>query len=80
LLNSVFQLILREKKLFDTVDGTDPMSSAAQVVGTPAAHVTKHQTDKDAWESEAMKACTILLTSIKGNLITYVEDEDNPAN
>jgi len=35
--------------------------------------------DKDAWEPKAMKACTILLSSIKGNLITYVEDEDNPA-
>ena len=75
---TTMRAILREKKLFDIVDGIAPMP-AAPVEGAPAADVTKYRADKDAWESKAMKACTILLSSIKGNLITYVEDEDNPA-
>ena len=75
---TTMRAILREKKLFDIVDGTAPMP-AAPAEGAPAADVTKYRADKDAWEPKAMKACTILLSSIKGNLITYVEDEDNPA-
>src|SRR5271154_6901785 len=75
---TTMRAILREKKLFDIVDSTAPMP-AAPAEGAPAADVTKYRADKDAWEPKAMKACTILLSSIKGNLITYVEDEDNPA-
>ena len=75
---TTMRAILREKKLFDIVDGIAPMP-AAPVEGAPTADVIKYRADKDVWEHKAMKACTILLSSIKGNLITYVEDEDNPA-
>jgi transposase InsO family protein len=75
---TTMRAILRERSLFDIVDGTIPMPEAP-ADGAPTADVTKYRTDMDAWESKAMKACTILLSAIKGNLITYVEEEDNPA-
>ena len=75
---TTLRAILRERKLFDIVDGTIPMPAVPKE-DAASADITKYQTDKEAWEGKAMKACTILLSAIKGNLITYVEDEDDPA-
>jgi hypothetical protein len=71
--------ILREKKLFEIVDSTVPMPAALPEGSIDAAALEKYRTNMDAWEPKAMKACTILLSLIKGNLITYVEDDDNQA-
>jgi hypothetical protein len=63
---------------FEIVDGTTPMPTSPITAGI-TADSTNFQADLEAWEAQAMKACTILLPSIKGHLITYVEDKDNPA-
>ena len=75
--------ILRERKIFDVVDRTarapvQPVRTAE--TDTEFDTVTHtYEAAKSAWEGKAMRACTILLSTISGNLITYVEEEDDPA-
>jgi len=74
--------ILREKKLFDIVDGTTPAPAAPVREGMTAdelaSAVEAYNTATEEYEPKAMTACRILLSTISGRLITYVEDEDNP--
>jgi hypothetical protein len=70
---------LHEKKLFNIVDGIIKMQAAFPEGLLDPAALEKYRADMDTWEPRAIKACTILLSSIKGHLIMYVEDEDNPA-
>ena len=75
--------ILREKKLFDVVEGITPKPTEPSREGKTDsdydAAMTQYNTDTVAWEQKALAACRILLSTITGRLITYVEDEDNPA-
>jgi hypothetical protein len=72
--------VLRHQKVLDVVDGT-----LAKPILTPAgAEATKdeaaaHKKLIDAWETKAARACATLLPTISGRLMTYVEDEDDPA-
>jgi gag-polypeptide of LTR copia-type/Domain of unknown function (DUF4219) len=72
--------ILRHQKVLDVVIGTTP-----KPILTPAgAQPTKDETDAhqkliDGWETKAARACATLLPTISGRLMTYVEEEDDPA-
>jgi transposase InsO family protein len=72
--------VLRHQKVLDVVDGTSP-----KPILTPAeAQATKEETEAhkkliDVWEMKAARACATLLPTISGRLMTYVEEEDDPA-
>src|ERR1700689_2194845 len=72
--------VLRHQKVLDVVDGTSP-----KLILTPAeAQLTKDETETyrkliDAWETRAARACARVLPTISGRLMTYVEDEGDPA-
>ena len=72
--------LLRHQRVLDVVDGTSP-----KPILTPAAEQpTKEENEAhkkliDAWEVKAARACATLLPTISGRLMTYVEDEDDPA-
>ena len=70
--------ILREKKLFDVVEGKTkaPEQLAEDASGDQC---TAYDTALEAYEKKAFPACRILLSTISSRLITYVEDEDDPA-
>jgi hypothetical protein len=72
--------VLRHQKVLDVVDGTTPKPILEPAGTLP----TKDETDAhrkliDAWETKAARACATLLPTISGRLMTYVEDEDDPA-
>src|SRR5579859_958111 len=71
--------ILREKKLFDVVDGqvTAPAQLSAATASTEE-HAA-YDAALETYEKKAFPACRILLSTISSRLITYVEDEDDPA-
>lgn len=70
--------ILREKKLFDVVEGL--MKAPAKLADTASADErTAYDAALEAYEKKAFPACRILLSTISSRLITYVEDEDDPA-
>src|SRR5271154_545827 len=73
--------LLRHQRVLDVVDGTSP-----KPILTPAAATqpTKEENEAhkkliDAWEPKAARACATLLPTISGRLMTYVEEEDDPA-
>src|SRR5580692_4983741 len=72
--------ILRHQKVLDVVDGSQPKPTF-----TPAAaEATEEEKDAykaliDAWETKAARACATLLPTISGALMTYIENEDDPA-
>src|SRR5271155_901048 len=72
--------LLRHQRVLDVVDGTSP-----KPILTPAAtQPTKEENEAhkkliDAWEPKAARACATLLPTISGRLMTYVEEEDDPA-
>jgi hypothetical protein len=70
--------ILREKKLFDVVEGkvTAPVKPKDDALDED--HVA-YNTALEAYEKKAFPACRILLSAISSRLITYVEDEDDRA-
>jgi gag-polypeptide of LTR copia-type len=75
---TTIRAILREKKLFDVVDG----QIAAPVQPVDTASTEEHaayDAALEAYEKKAFPACCILLSAISSRLITYVEDEDDPA-
>ena len=72
--------VLRHQKVLDVVDGTSPKP----ILTSAGAQLTKDETETyrkliDAWETKAARACATLLPTISGRLMTYVEDEDDPA-
>jgi hypothetical protein len=69
--------ILREKKLFDVVEGT--VTAPAQPADASDEDHVAYDTALEAYEKKAFPACRILLSAISSRLITYVEDEDDPA-
>jgi len=70
--------ILREKKLFDVVEGKVKAPAQLADDASDEDHVT-YDTALEAYEKKAFPACRILLSTISSRLITYVEDEDDPA-
>ena len=78
--STTIRAILRGKKIFGIVDGTELAPLAP--VGTDANNATKVKEYEEAlekWEMRSANACAILLSTITGRLITYVEDVDDPA-
>jgi gag-polypeptide of LTR copia-type len=70
--------ILREKKLFDVVDGQ--ITAPAKPTATASTEErAAYDAALEAYEKKALPACRILLLAISSRLITYVEDEDDPA-
>ena len=70
--------ILREKKLFDVVEGTTKAPTKLAEAATTDERAA-YDTGLEAYEKKAFPACRILLSTISSRLITYVEDEDDPA-
>ena len=70
--------ILREKKLFDVVEGKVKAPTQLSDDASDEDHVA-YDTALEAYEKKAFPACRILLSTISSRLITYVEDEDDPA-
>jgi len=72
--------LLRHQKVLDVVDGTNPKPILVPIGGQPTKEETEaHQKLIDVWETKAARACATLLPTISGRLMTYVEDEDDPA-
>src|SRR5579871_1244023 len=75
--------VLREKKLFDVVDGTTPKPTTPSKEGKTDEEydsaMATYKEDLATWEQRALASCRILLSAITGRLITYVEEEDDPA-
>src|SRR5271154_5129924 len=72
--------LLRHQRVLDVVDGTSPKP----ILTPTAAQSMKEENEAhkkliDAWEVKAARACATLLPTISGRLMTYVEDEDDPA-
>jgi hypothetical protein len=70
--------ILREKKLFDVVEGRTEVPAKLKDDASTDEH-TAYDAELEAYEKKAFPACRILLSTITSRLITYVEDEDDPA-
>src|SRR5271167_1915252 len=70
--------ILREKKLFDVVEGKVKAPAKLEEDASTDEH-TAYDTELEAYEKKAFPACRILLLTISSRLITYVEDENDSA-
>ena len=70
--------ILREKKLFDVVEGKYKAPAKLEDDTSTDEH-TAYDAALEAYEKKSFPACRILLSTISSRLITYVEDEDDPA-
>jgi hypothetical protein len=70
--------VLRERKLFDVVEGK-VAPPAKPTDGATDEETSKYEEELEAYEKKAFPACRILLSAISSRLITYVEDEDDPA-
>jgi len=69
--------VLRHQKVLDVTE-----NKAKPSVPEPTASEEdkgEYKTNLEAWEMKAARACAILLPTISGRLMTYVEDEDDPA-
>src|SRR5579871_1845675 len=75
--------ILREKKLFDVVEGTATKPKQSSKEGKTDeqydSEMVTYNTDMATWEQKSLAACKILLLAITGRLITYVKEKDDPA-
>src|SRR5579859_5176962 len=72
------RVILREKKLFDVIEGKIKAPAQLSDDASDEDHVA-YDTALETYEKKAFPACRILLSTISSRLITYVEDEDDPA-
>ena len=75
--------LLRHQKVLDVVEPVNGFSPKP-ILTPAAAQPTKDETEAhkkliDVWEPKAARACATLLPTISGRLMTYVEDEDDPA-
>ena len=75
---TIVRAILLEKELFDVVDGqvTAPVPLSAT---SSTEERAAYDTALKQYKKKARPACRILLSAISGRLITYVENEDDPA-
>jgi len=72
--------LLRHQRVLDVVDGTSPKPFLTPAAAPPTKEETEaHKKLIDAWEPKAARACATLLPTISGRLMTYVEEEDDPA-
>lgn len=75
--------LLRHQKVLDVVEPVNGISPKPILTPTEAQptkdEIEAHKKLIDAWESKAARACATLLPTISGRLMTYVEDEDDPA-
>ena len=75
--------LLRHQKVLDVVESVNGISP--KPILTPAEtqptkdEIEAHKELIDAWEKKAARACAILLPTVSGRLMTYIEDEDDPA-
>jgi hypothetical protein len=70
--------VLRHQKVLDVTINESAKPSAPEATAT-AKDKDEYKTNLEAWETKAAKANAILLPTISGRLMTYVEDEDDPA-
>jgi hypothetical protein len=72
--------VLRHQKVLDVtvVDSESAKPTAPDATADEAAR-TDYKAKLEAWETKVAKANAILLPTISGRLMTYVEDEDDPA-
>ena len=69
--------VLRHQKVLDVTENeARPREPEATASDEDKGH---HKTELEAWEAKAAKANAILLPTISGRLMTYVENEDDPA-
>jgi gag-polypeptide of LTR copia-type/Domain of unknown function (DUF4219) len=72
--------VLRHQKVLDVtiVDNESAKPNAPDATASESVK-TDYRAKLEAWETKAAKANAILLPTISGRLMTYVEDEDDPA-
>jgi hypothetical protein len=72
--------VLRHQKVLD-VTVVDNVTAKPKAPEATASDTDKadYKAKLEAWETKAAKANAILLPTISGRLMTYVEDEDDPA-
>jgi gag-polypeptide of LTR copia-type len=73
--------VLRHQKVLDVtvvVDRESAKPMAPDATANEAAK-TEYKAKLEAWETKAAKANAILLPTISGRLMTYIEGEDDPA-
>jgi hypothetical protein len=75
---TTLRAILREKDLFDVVEGKVKAPAELKDDASDEDHVA-YDTALKAYQKKAFPACRILISAISGRLMTYVEDEDDPA-
>src|ERR1700724_1976054 len=75
---AIMRAVLDEKALFYVVDGTEEAPKQLKDDASVEDHVA-YDTAFKAYRKKALPACRILLSAISNRLITYVEDERDPA-
>jgi transposase InsO family protein len=70
--------VLRHQKVLDVTIDESAKPKAPDATADEAAK-TDYKAKLEAWETKAAKANAILLPTISGRLMTYIEDEDDPA-
>ena len=76
--STTMRAILREYELFDIVDGKETRPQALSDTAT-TEETEGYDSSVRAYDKKASRACRILISTIQGRLLTYVEDEDDPA-
>ena len=74
--STTMRAILREFELFDIVDGKE---TRPQALPETTEETEGYDSSVKAYNKKASRACRILISTIQGRLLTYVEDEDDPA-
>src|SRR5437773_3160298 len=70
--------VLRHQKVLDVTVESKARPKEPEATASDEDKGT-YKTNLEAWETKAAKANAILLPTISGRLMTYVEDEDDPA-
>ena len=69
--------VLRHQRVLDVTEkGAKPKELEASASEQDEG---QYKTELEAWEVKAAKANAILLPTISGRLMTYIENEDDPA-
>ena len=74
----IMRAVLREKDLFDVVEGTEKPPTPLKDDASESEHDT-YVAELKAYRKKALPACRILMSAISDRIMTYVEDDlDNP--
>ena len=77
--STTVRAILREFELFDIIDGKETRPQAPSAPTATVEQMAAYNSSVKAYNKKMARACRILISTIQGRLLTYVEDEDDPA-